>query len=118
VTRAAAKTGDIQAVIRALMWDIGGVLLTNGWGHDARAEAVRLFRLDAAEFAERHEEARVPFELGALTLDTYMDRTVFYEPRDFSPAAFRDFMFANPASCILRCAASSSSSPGRGGSRW
>jgi len=93
VTWVAAKTGDIQAVIDALMWDIGGVLLTNGWGHESRNEAIRLFRLDPAEFTERHEEARVPFELGALALDAYLDRTVFYQPRDFSRAAFRDFMF-------------------------
>ena len=33
-----------------LFWDLGGVVLSNGWDEHARAEAVRRFSLDAARF--------------------------------------------------------------------
>ena len=47
--------------IKTLFTDIGGVLLTNGWDHHARARAVEKFKLDALETQERHH----------LTFDTY-----------------------------------------------
>jgi len=34
------------------------------------------------------------FERGKITLDEYLDRTVFYRARPFSRDAFRDFMFS------------------------
>ncbi len=41
--------------IRALFWDVGGVLLTNAWDHSERAEALKHFDIDPAEFNSRHE---------------------------------------------------------------
>lgn len=80
--------------IKALFWDIGGVLLTNGWDREQRAQVTASFGLDAAEFTERHKLAAPELELGRMTLAEYMDQTVFYEPRDFSPAEFRAAMEA------------------------
>ena len=34
--------------------DIGGVLLTNGWDHDARKRAATTFKLELAEMEDRH----------------------------------------------------------------
>jgi putative hydrolase of the HAD superfamily len=34
------------------------------------------------------------FERGKITLDEYLNRTVFYAPRAFSREAFRDYMFS------------------------
>jgi putative hydrolase of the HAD superfamily len=80
--------------IRAIFWDVGGVLLTNAWDHTERAEALEHFRLDPEEFHDRHELVVSSFESGQITLDEYLDRTIFYRSRTFSREAFRDFMFS------------------------
>jgi putative hydrolase of the HAD superfamily len=79
--------------IRALFWDIGGVLLTNAWDGTERAKAFERFQLDPDEFHSRHEMVVSSFERGKITLDEYLDRTVFYAPRSFTRDAFRQFMF-------------------------
>lgn len=79
--------------IRCLFLDIGGVLLTNGWDHDARKRAAASFELDPAEMEERHHLNFETFELGKLTLDEYLERVVFYQKRSFTPAQFRRFIF-------------------------
>ncbi|WP_225429880.1 HAD family hydrolase [Deinococcus detaillensis] len=78
---------------QVLFWDIGGVLLTNGWDRDQRAGVVARFGLDAAEFGERHKLVVSELELGRLSLDEYLDQTVFYQPRDFSKESFRAAMY-------------------------
>ena len=40
-----------------ILFDVGGVLLTNGWDHRERALVVDQFQLDRAEFERRHPEA-------------------------------------------------------------
>jgi len=80
--------------ITTLFLDIGGVLLTDGWSHGASKLAVKKFNLDFEELNKRHTEALDTYELGKLTLEEFLDRTVFYEKRSFTPAQFRKFMFA------------------------
>lgn len=80
--------------ITALFWDIGGVVLSNGWDYPARAEAARLFSLDPADFEERHSRAEDELETGEITLETYLDRTVFFRERPFTRDQFKDFVFA------------------------
>lgn len=79
--------------ISALFWDNGGVILTNGWDRGARQRAVEKFQLDWADFEDRHELVLNAFETGALSLDDYLKRTVFYRPRAYSPDGFKKFMF-------------------------
>ena len=79
--------------IEALFWDNGGVILTNGWDREARKRAAEKFHLDWDEFSDRHELMLNAFETGQANLDQYMQRTVFYRPRDFKPEDFRAFMF-------------------------
>lgn len=86
-----------MADLKALFWDVGGILLTNGWDRASRRKAVETFGLDAEEFESRHLMVENAFELGQLGLDGYLDRTVFYRPRDFTSEAFKDFMFAQSA---------------------
>jgi putative hydrolase of the HAD superfamily len=81
-------------MIRAIFWDVGGVLMTNAWDHTQRIAAVEHFRLDEEEFHDRHEMLVSSFERGKITLDEYLDRTIFYRARPFTREAFRDFMFA------------------------
>jgi len=80
--------------IRALFWDVGGVLLTNAWDHNERAKAFEKFHLNADEFHSRHELVVSSFERGKITLDEYLDRTVFYQPRPFCKEEFQQYMFA------------------------
>lgn len=83
-----------MSAIRAIFWDVGGVLLTNAWDHTERATALEHFHLDQEEFRGRHELVVSSFERGRITLDEYLDRTVFYCERPFTRDAFRDYMFS------------------------
>lgn len=80
--------------IKALFLDIGGVLLTNGWDRDAHNRAIDKFGLDGDEVTERHHLTFGSYEEGKLSLDDYLDRVVFFEPRHFSKQEFKTFMFA------------------------
>jgi len=81
-------------MITTLFLDIGGVLLTDGWNRKARTEAIKKFGLDAAETEERHHLTFDTYEVGKITLDTYLDRIVFYDKREFAAQQFKEFMFA------------------------
>lgn len=76
-----------------LFWDIGGVMLTNGWDRDQRAGVVARFGLEANDFGERHKLVASELELGRVSLDEYLDQTVFFEARDFSKDDFRAAMY-------------------------
>jgi putative hydrolase of the HAD superfamily len=80
--------------VTALFWDVGGVILSNGWDRAARAEAAKKFGLDWEDFQDRHELASPAFETGQITLDTYLQRTVFYRKRAFTRDEFIAFIFA------------------------
>jgi len=80
--------------IRAIFWDVGGVLLTNAWDREQRTIALEHFHLDEEEFHDRHEMVVSSFERGKISLNEYLDRTVFYRERPFTRDAFRDFMFS------------------------
>jgi putative hydrolase of the HAD superfamily len=75
-------------MISHLFFDVGGVLGTSGWGSEARARAVARFQLDAADFDRRHREVVGQWEEGRMTLDEYLDCTVFHAPRPFARAEF------------------------------
>ena len=77
-----------------LFFDIGGVLLTNGWDTAARTRAVEHFEIDPHEFQTRHEMLVTALETGRIDLDTYLRKAVFHRPRTFTAADFRAFMFA------------------------
>jgi putative hydrolase of the HAD superfamily len=80
--------------IRAIFWDVGGVLLTNAWDRTQRTAALEHFHLDEEEFHDRHEMVVSSFERGKITLDEYLDRTVFYRTRPFTREEFRDYMYS------------------------
>jgi putative hydrolase of the HAD superfamily len=79
--------------ITTMFWDVGGVMLSNGWDEIARAEAVRKFELDAADFEARHESENEAWECGRITIETYLERAIFYRPRAFTAKDFCDFMY-------------------------
>jgi putative hydrolase of the HAD superfamily len=77
-----------------ILFDIGGVLLTNGWDHCERAAVLDQFHLDLAEFEKRHAAANDPWERDTISAEGYLDETVFYEPRSFSHEDFLEAIFA------------------------
>ncbi len=83
-----------MAEISTLFWDIGGVILTNGWDRGSRHEAATAFHLDLEEFQDRHDLSFPAFDSGLITLNEYLDRTLFYRPRSFTREEFTAFMFA------------------------
>ena len=80
--------------ITTLFWDIGGVILTNGWDRGSRKEAANVFRLDWEEFQDRHDLSFPAFDSGQISLNEYLERTLFYRPRGFTREEFIAFMFA------------------------
>jgi FMN phosphatase YigB (HAD superfamily) len=80
--------------ITTLFLDVGGVLLTDGWGHQVRKRAATNFKLEWGEMEERHQLNFDTYEEGKLTLEEYLYRVVFYQKRLFTRAQFRRFMFA------------------------
>jgi putative hydrolase of the HAD superfamily len=88
------QTMKAPAPIRCVFVDVGGVLLTDGWGHRARRLAATTFKLELSEMQERHELTFDTYEEGKLTLDEYLDRVVFHKKRSFTRAQFRRFMFS------------------------
>ena len=80
--------------ITTIFFDIGGVLLTDGWGHASRRAAAEKFGLDWDEYSDRHEKVAHAIEVNGLTLERYLDRAIFYRPRPFTRDEFRSFIFA------------------------
>lgn len=80
--------------ITTLFWDIGGVILTNGWDRESRRQATEAFHLDWEEFEDRHDLSFPAFDSGQITLNEYLDRTLFYRSRPFTREEFTAFMFA------------------------
>jgi len=83
-----------MSAINQVLFDIGGVLGSNGWDREQRAVAVEKFALDSEDFQYRHEETVGAFESGQISLDEYLDVTVFWQPRAFSRDDFKRFMFS------------------------
>ena len=81
-------------MITTILFDIGGVLLTDGWGHDSRRMAAAQFNLDWEDFSDRHEKVAHLIEINRLTLERYLDLVIFCRPRSFSRDEFRAFIFA------------------------
>jgi putative hydrolase of the HAD superfamily len=79
--------------VKALFLDIGGVLLTNGWGHQSRLRAAKHFGFDFDEFNKRHLSIFDTYESGKMNLDEYLELAVFYQVVNFTIDEFRNFIF-------------------------
>jgi putative hydrolase of the HAD superfamily len=83
--------------VSTILWDIGGVLLTNGWDRQQRDAVIARFGLDPADFDRRHSAIDQAWERDEIGVDEYLRQTVFFEPRTFTPAEFLDAMRAQSA---------------------
>ena len=80
--------------ISAILWDVGGVLLTNGWDRQQRENVLTQFGLDHSDFERRHAEVDLAWEKDEINADEYLRHTVFYQPRTFTAAEFLEAMRA------------------------
>jgi putative hydrolase of the HAD superfamily len=78
----------------AILFDVGGVMLTNGWDHNERKAVLEQFSLDRAEFEARHEAPYDAWERDTIAPSDYLQATVFYQPRPFTEEQFLDAMKA------------------------
>jgi putative hydrolase of the HAD superfamily len=83
-----------SAPINTLFIDIGGVLLSNGWDHLSRRAAATQFNLDWDVMEARHQLFVADYEAGNISLQDYLNSTVFYQHRSFTLEQFKDFMLA------------------------
>ncbi len=83
-----------MAKVSLLLLDIGGVLVSNGWDRDSRAEGCRRFGLDSSRYERRHASLVDRFERGGLSLEEYLNATLGEVPPDFPRKDFEAFMFS------------------------
>ena len=74
--------------VKAILLDIGGVLLTDGWNRHARRRVAKRFGLDLADLEDRHHMNVDTYEIGKLSLKDYLNRVVFYQQRWFTRQQF------------------------------
>lgn len=80
--------------IDTIFFDVGGVLLTNGWDTGIRRSAALHFSLDVDELEERHQRLAGALECGERSLNEYLDQVVFHRRRSFSCDAVTAFIRA------------------------
>jgi putative hydrolase of the HAD superfamily len=83
----------MSTTIKTLFLDMGGVILTNGWGRKSRELAADKFSLDFIDMNERHRMAFDSYETGKMSLRDYLALTVFFVERPFTPEVFMEFMY-------------------------
>jgi putative hydrolase of the HAD superfamily len=88
------NSGGFLGQFSTLFFDIGGVILTNGWDQIARRHAAETFDLDWDNFEDRHQMSVDAFETGRIGIDAYIAAVVFNEPRGFAADDFKAHMFA------------------------
>ncbi len=79
--------------IKALLVDVGGVLLTNGWDSKLRKQFCQDYHIDYQEFDLNHQKFFDDFERGYIDFDTYLDKTIFNQSRPFTKESFKRAVF-------------------------
>ena len=80
----------LQAEIKTIFWDIGGVLLTNGWGTRQRAHTLTPLGVDLVDFESRYEAANYFWERGLSTALEFFNKTVFHADQPSRNFSFED----------------------------
>ena len=78
---------------KIIFFDIGGVLLSNGWGHESRQAAANKFQFDYEKMNRLHEFIFNVYEIGRINLDEYLDTVLFYQQRNFSRDEIKAFIY-------------------------
>ena len=78
--------------ITALFWDVGGVILTNGWDFPSRKKASQKLGFDLDDFEARHVKKISKLEESLWT--NTLKETLFFKPRTFKAQELKAFMFS------------------------
>ena len=57
----------MSSAVELVLFDVGGVLGSNGWDREQREAAVERFHLDPEDFQYRHEETVGALEAGQIS---------------------------------------------------
>ena len=76
--------------IKTIFWDIGGVLLTNGWDEAQRAHTLTPLGVDLADFESRYEAANFFWERGLSTAVEFFNKTLFRADQPNRKFSFED----------------------------
>lgn len=85
--------------LTTIFWDIGGILLSNAWRREARAEAVTRFDLAPADFEMRHQRVALDFECGRLSMDDYLTAVAKPDEAIFQKALY--ITHRRPDECLF-----------------
>ena len=66
----------MSSPIRTVFWDIGGVILTNGWGLTQRTRVLGRLGVDLETYEEIHERANYYWERGLISAEDFFLQTV------------------------------------------
>ena len=77
MTEGSEQHGGVSAPpIETLFWDLGGVLLTNGWDKGQRMEVLGRLGVDLAAYEDVHDRENWFWERGLITAKEFFNRTV------------------------------------------
>jgi len=68
--------GEPRVSLRTIFWDVGGVLLTNGWDIDQRARVLKRLGVDLEAYEKAHERANYYWERGVISAEDFFSQTV------------------------------------------
>jgi FMN phosphatase YigB (HAD superfamily) len=66
----------VTSSIRTIFWDVGGVILTNGWDIHQRTRVLGRLGVDLEAYEELHERANYYWERGLMTAEDFFLQTV------------------------------------------
>ena len=66
----------MSVAIKTIFWDIGGVLLSNGWGRSQRTRALTPLGVNLSAYEAVHEEVNFYWERGLMTAQDFFSKTV------------------------------------------
>lgn len=66
----------MTASIRTIFWDVGGVILTNGWDKSQRTRVLSRLNVDLGAYEAAHEGANFYWERGLITAEEFFAKTV------------------------------------------
>ncbi len=65
-----------ESAVRTIFWDIGGVLLTNGWDVNQRARVLSELGVDLKAYEKIHDSVNYFWERGLMSARDFFERTV------------------------------------------
>jgi HAD superfamily hydrolase (TIGR01509 family) len=66
----------VSGSIRTIFWDVGGVILTNGWDPGQRKRVLGRLGVDLEAYDEMHDRANYYWERGLITAEDFFLQTV------------------------------------------